>query len=219
MANIRVLIVEDDKDWLRGLASYLSKEADIEIVARAETREEAVTAIERGLFDVALMDIMLGEQAEGIELAQRICQRGTASVIMLTSLQEKEAIFDAFKVGAVDYIVKSDFAEIPDAVRSAYRKQSPMNAFAAEQMREEFRRLKQLEQEYRVKEMKNLITPAELQVLQMIDQGHTQTDIADKLFVSIRTIKVHVGNILRKLGSESSKEAARKARENGLFDE
>lgn len=218
MASIRILIVEDDKDWQRGLTAYLSKEADIEVTARARTKEEALIAIEQENFDVALMDIMLGEEASGIELAQRICQDGTARVIMLTSLQEKEMIFDAFKVGAVDYLVKSDFEDIPEAIRSAYRKESPMNAFVAQQMREEFRRLKKLEHDFRVKEMKDLITPAELQVLQMIDKGYTQTDIADKLFVSLRTIKVHVGHILRKMGSGSSKEAAKKAREEGLFD-
>lgn len=84
-------------------------------------------------------------------------------------------------------------------------------------MREEFRRLKKLEQEYKKKDMKSIITPAELQVLEMIHQGKKQTEIADQTFVSIRTIKNHVNHILRKLGVKSSKEAADKAKENGLF--
>ncbi|MNN85370.1 transcriptional regulator MalT [compost metagenome] len=86
-------------------------------------------------------------------------------------------------------------------------------------MREEFRRLRQLEQAYRVKELRDKITPSELQVLRMIDAGHTQSDIADKLYLSLRTIKVHVGNVLKKLGGSTSKDAARQARELGLFDE
>ncbi|WJH36011.1 response regulator transcription factor [Paenibacillus sp. CC-CFT747] len=217
MDNIRVLIVEDDRDWRRGLAAYLAKQPDIEVKGQAETPEEALKAIREEDFDVVLMDIMLASQAEGIWLTAEVCQSCTARVLMLTSMQDKELIFDAFRAGAADYLVKSDFEKIPDAVRAAYAKESPISASVAEQMREEFRRLKQVEQEYKTKELRSQITPAELTVLEMIDSGHTQTEIADRLVVSIRTIKVHVGNILKKLGGGSSKEAARKAREMGLF--
>lgn len=217
MDPIQLLIVEDDQDWLRGLVAYLGRQPDFRVAVTASTREEAEQVIRAGGFDVALLDIMLHGNAEGIDLAQLICSTTPARVIMLTSLQEKEMIFGAYKVGAIDYLVKTDFEQIPSAVRAAYAKMSPMNAFVAEQMREEFRRLKQLEQHYRVKEMRDKITPSELQVLKMIDEGHTQSDIADKLYLSLRTIKVHVGNVLKKLGGSTSKEAARQAREMGLF--
>lgn len=219
MEHVRLLIVEDDKDWLRGLAAYLAGEPDLRITATAGTREEAETAIREAAFDVALLDIMMHGEAEGIALAQLICQTTAARVVMLTSLQEKEMIFDAYKVGAIDYLVKTDFEQIPAAVRAAYARQSPMSAYVAEQMREEFKRLRQLEQAYRVKEIRDRITPSELQVLRMIDAGHTQADIADRLFLSLRTIKVHVGNVLKKLGGSTSKDAAKQARELGLFEE
>lgn len=219
MEQIRVLLVEDDEDWLRGLAAYLARERDFAVVATAGTREAAEDAVKEAGFDVALVDIMMHGTAEGIDLAQLICQTTSARVVMLTSLQEKEMIFDAYKVGAIDYLVKSDFEDIPAAVRAAYAKESPMNAFVAGQMRDEFRRLRQLEQAYRVKELRDKITPSELQVLKMIDAGHTQSDIAEKLYLSLRTIKVHVGNVLKKLGGSTSKDAARQARELGLFEE
>ena len=219
MDRIRLLIVEDDADWLRGLTALLSREKDILITAAAGTREEAEAAIREQSFDVALLDIMMDGIAEGIDLAQLVCQTTSARVVMLTSLQEKEMIFGAYKAGAIDYLLKTDFEKIPGTVRAAYAKESPMNAYVAEQMREEFRRLKQLEQHYRVKELKDKITPSELQVLKMIDEGYTQSDIADKLVLSLRTIKVHVGNILKKLGGGSSKDAARQARQLGLFGE
>jgi DNA-binding NarL/FixJ family response regulator len=219
MEQIRLLIIEDDEDWLRGLAAYLSREQDLRITATAGTREAAEQAVRETEFDVALVDIMMHGTAEGIDLAQLICQTTSARVVMLTSLQEKEMIFDAYKVGAIDYLVKSDFEQIPAAVRAAYAKESPMNAFVAGQMREEFKRLRQLEQTYRVKDIRDKITPSELQVLRMIDEGHTQSDIADKLYLSLRTIKVHVGNVLKKLGGSTSKDAARQARELGLFEE
>lgn len=219
MEQIRILLVEDDGDWLRGLEAYLSREPDFLVAASASTREGAEQAVREAAFDVALVDIMMHGAAEGIDLAQLICQTTPARVVMLTSLQEKEMIFDAYRVGAIDYLVKSEFVGIPAAIRAAYAKESPMNAYVAGQMREEFRRLRQLEQAYRVKELRDKITPSELQVLKMIDAGHTQTDIADKLYLSLRTIKVHVGNVLKKLGGSTSKEAARQARELGLFDE
>ncbi|MNI08298.1 putative HTH-type transcriptional regulator [compost metagenome] len=78
--------------------------------------------------------------------------------------------------------------------------------------------MKKLEQAFKVKEVSDLITPTEMQVLEMIDQGHTQTEIADKFFISLRTVKIHVGHILKKLRTDSSKEAARQVRNLGLFD-
>jgi DNA-binding NarL/FixJ family response regulator len=219
MNDIRVLIVEDDPDWLRGLSAYLASEPGIAVVASAGTTEEAALAIRELDYDIVLMDIMLADEVAGIGLAQEVLMRGGAKVLMLTSMELKELMFDAFRAGAADYLIKSDFERIPAAIRDAYRNESPISAAAAAQMREEFRRLKQLEQSYKKKELQEKITPSELQVLEMIDKGMSQPAIADKLVVSIRTIKVHVGNILKKLGGGSSKEAAQKARELGLFGE
>jgi DNA-binding NarL/FixJ family response regulator len=219
MERIKVLIVEDDPDWLRGLTAYLAKEPDVAVVAQASTAEDALTAIRGHELDIVLMDIMLASSMEGIWLTEEVCRTCTAKVIMLSSLRENDVVFSAFQAGATDYVVKSDFAEIPAAIRGAHQNRSSIHASVAEQMREEFRRLKQLERQVQVKEVRDKITPAELQVLEMIDSGYTQTDIADKLVVSIRTIKVHVGNILKKLGGGSSKDAAKKARDMGFFDE
>ncbi|NBI29708.1 response regulator transcription factor [Chengkuizengella marina] len=217
MDKIKILIVEDDKDWRRGLSSFLSAESDLEVVSQAENREEAMLAIKTKEIDVVLMDILLANSIEGIEITAEMSQQYGARIIMLTSLEEKEMMFSAFRAGALDYIIKSDFEKIPDSIRSAYKNQSPINAQAAEQIRTEFKRLKKLEQEYKVKEMRALITPAELEILNLIYQGKTQTQISDSLVVSIRTVKNHVSNILRKLELTSSKEAAEKAKEMGLF--
>lgn len=214
---IHILLVEDDPDWRRGLADYLNAQPDLRVAAAAATPEEARLAAAERAFDVVLMDIMLAETPAGIDLAAELTASYGARVIMLTSLTDKETIFDAFRAGAIDYQVKSDFAGIPAAVRSAARGRAPISAEAAELMREEFRRLKQLEREVQEKEVKEKITKAELEVLRLIHEGHTQPEAAEKLFVSLRTIKVHVGNILKKLGSGSSREAARKASELGLF--
>ncbi|TVY10162.1 response regulator transcription factor [Paenibacillus cremeus] len=216
-AKIRVFLCEDDPDWLRGLVSYLKKEPDFEVIGHASSGPEGVTFLEQHEADVVLMDIMMSDNPEGLWAAAEIVKCSGARVIMLSSMEEKEFIFEAFKAGAVDYMVKSDFSEIPQAIRGAFQKRSSIHPSVAEKMREEFRRLKQLEQEVRMKELKALLTPTELQVLDLIEKGHTQTQIADKFVVSIRTIKVHVGNILKKLGGKSSKEAAQKAKDMGIL--
>ncbi|GIQ71191.1 DNA-binding response regulator [Xylanibacillus composti] len=217
MDTIRVMIVEDDPDWLRGLRAYLNRQPDIEVAAAVSTSEEALRAIQQSPIDVVMMDIMLADSAAGIVLTSEIVDSTNARVIMLTSMEDKELVFEAFQAGAIDYLVKHSFEQIPAAIRSAYRNQSPISAAAAEKMRSEFRRLKQLEREIETERIRNLVTPAELEVLRMIDQGYSQPQIAEELVVSLRTIKVHVGNILKKLGSPSSKEAAQRLRELGAF--
>lgn len=216
---IKVLIVEDDADWLRGLKAYLSAEPDIEICADANTSEQALQAFAEHEIDVVLMDIMLANSMDGIWLTAEVTETWGARVIMLTSLEEKETISHAFEAGAINYIVKEDFEQIPDAVRSAYYNEAPISAKAAEAMREEFRRLKKLEQEFKTQQLKNLLTPTEIQILEKVGQGLTQSQIADHFVISIRTVKVHIGNILRKLGVSSSKEAAALVKEHGLFQE
>lgn len=220
MEPIRILIVEDDLDWLRGLKAYLNRQTDLTIVDTVSTAEEA-----RELFanaepeaDVVLMDIMLQDEPAGIGLAEQALLSWGVKVIMLTSMEEKDFIFRSFQAGAIDYQIKSRFEELPAIIRAVHARQSSINAAVAEQMREEFRRLKRLEHQFKVKEVSDLITPTELQVLEMIDQGHTQTEIATRFFISLRTVKIHVGHILKKLGSPSSKDAAQKIRDLGLFE-
>lgn len=218
MDHIRLLIVEDDKDWLRGLTSYLSLQSDIQVIATAATGDEALGALADNEIDVVLMDIMLASSMEGIWLTAQMTASTSVRVIMLTSMEEKELIFEAFQAGAVDYHIKSEYTTIPVAIRAAYLNRSPINEAVAERMLEEFRRLKRLEKAVKIKEIKDLITPTELEVLKLIDKGYTQPEIAKTFVVSIHTIKIHVGHILRKLGVGSSREAAEKVREVGILE-
>ncbi|WP_337098586.1 response regulator transcription factor [Paenibacillus sp. YIM B09110] len=221
MSSIKVWIIEDDLDWLRGLTAFLNKEQDIEVVWTESDPQQARQMIQSQTMDAAdviLMDIMMEGRPEGIELADEASRRTGARIIMLTSMEEKELIFRSFQAGAIDYQIKSDFETLPAAVRAAYAKQSTISAAAAEQMRGEFRRLKLVEREFEVKKVEDLITPSELQLLNLIDQGYSQTQIADKLVVSLRTVKNHVNHILKKLHLPGSKEAAKKVKDLGLLN-
>ncbi|RED61761.1 response regulator transcription factor [Cohnella lupini] len=221
MDNVKVWIVEDDRDWLRGLVAFLGSQAGIEVTFASDDPEALRVALgerdEKTSADVVLMDIMLHGVPAGIGLAEEVAVSTGARVIMLTSMEEKEFIFRSFQAGAIDYRIKSDFEGLPEAIRAAARRESPISSAAAERMREEFRRLKRLERDFETKKMQDLITPAELELLKLVDKGYTQSEIAGRLFVSIRTVKNHINHILKKLGSKGSKEAAQDAKEKGLF--
>ncbi|MBB6671434.1 response regulator transcription factor [Cohnella nanjingensis] len=221
MDNIRVWIVEDDVDWLRGLAAYLAGERDLEVTLATDRPEAVRRALADGEAppaDVVIMDIMLHGEPEGIVLAEETAAVSGARVVMLTSMEEKELIFRSFQAGAIDYQLKSDFESLPGAVRAAAARQASISPAAAERMREEFRRLKLLEREFEAKKLRDRITPAELQLLEMVDQGYSQSQMADKLVISIRTVKNHINHILKKLKAGGSKEAAQQAKAMGLFD-
>lgn len=219
MDNIRVWIVEDDMDWLRGLRAYLGSQSGLEITFTADNPDAVREALvsKTSAADVVLMDIMLDGVPSGIMLAEEVALSTGARVIMLTSMEEKELIFRSFQAGAIDYRIKSDFEGLPAAIQAAARKESPISSAAAEKMREEFRRLKRMEREFEVKTMQDKITPSELQLLKLIDKGYSQSEIAGQLVVSIRTVKNHINHILKKLGSKGSKEAAQEAKDKGLF--
>lgn len=225
MQTINIWIVEDDEDWRRGLVSYLNEEPDLRVTLASGDPAQVRSALGRTegmedsppLPDVVLMDIMLHGVPEGISLAEEASVAAGARVIMLTSMEEKDLILRSFQAGAIDYQLKTDFEGLPAAIRAAARREAPISPAAAERMREEFRRLKALEREFEVKKLQDLITPAELQLLEMVDRGYSQSQIADRQFISIRTVKNHINHILRKLGVPGSKEAAKQAREMGLF--
>jgi DNA-binding NarL/FixJ family response regulator len=220
MANINVWFVEDDPDWLRGLSAYLGGQPEIEIVFKATNPDavrHALSSESPPQADVVLMDIMLDGMPEGIALAEEVALATGARVIMLTSMEEKDLIFRSFQAGAIDYQIKADFETLPEAIRAAARRQSPISPVAAERMREEFRRLKRIEREFEVKTMQDKLTPSELNLLELVDQGYTQSEMASKLVVSIRTVKNHINHIIKKLKVSGSKDAAKQAKELGLL--
>ncbi|WEK55515.1 MAG: response regulator transcription factor [Candidatus Cohnella colombiensis] len=220
MDKIAVWIVEDDPDWLRGLRAYLDGQLDMQVIfysADPAVVREVLAGDSPQPVDVVLMDIMLDGVPEGILLAEEVAMSLGARVIMLTSMEEKELIFRSFQAGAIDYQLKTDFEKLPEAIRAAATRQSPISAEAAERMREEFRRLKRLEREFEVKTVQGMITPSELQLLKLVDEGYSQSEIANQLFISIRTVKNHINHILKKLKTSGSKEAAQQVKEMGLF--
>lgn len=212
MEKIRVFLVEDDPAWRTGLADYLNREANIAVVGEAGSKEEAIERFERCEADVVLMDINLSENnLDGIDTALAFADmRDDCCIIMLTSLTAQDMIVESFSAGAVNYISKANFKEIPDAIRAAHHRQSAIHPTAAAALRSEFRRLKQ-------EEAQKLLSPAEKDILRLIDQGRTQSQIEQTLHITRRTIKNHINRILKKMGVKTSKEAAAKAKQKKML--
>ncbi|WP_068775918.1 response regulator transcription factor [Paenibacillus sp. FJAT-26967] len=206
MSHIKVLLVEDDPDWIKAMTAFLNREPDILIVGAASSPEEAIRLAGTLVFDVVLMDIHLTEMGlDGIYTAIEIHEIHPAKIIMLTSVNDEEVIRQAFTAGAVNYIDKTRFAELPHAIRSAHH-----HPFAMEALLKEYARLKREEQ---LKEL----TAAEREVFELIEEGYTQSQIEKKLVKAESTLKNQVNKMLKKLGAASSKEAVEKVRRRGLF--
>lgn len=203
---IRVLIVEDDPDWIKAISAFLNNEQDLLAVGAATTADEALRLAETLPFDVALVDVQLTAGGhEGIYVALELHQTHAAKIIMLTSMTDESIMTQAFTAGAVNYIEKSRYKDLPGAIRTAHRHPAAMDALL-----KEFARLKREEQ-------LGALTPAEREVFELIEQGHTQPEIERKLFKAESTLKNQVNKMLKKLGVRSSKEAVELVRRKGLF--
>ncbi|SEG66731.1 response regulator transcription factor [Paenibacillus sp. UNC499MF] len=205
MELIKILLVEDDPDWIKAMTSYLNKEDDLLVVGAAVHPDEAVNMAAKLDFDVVLMDIQLTDRGlDGIYTAVEMLELRPVKIIMLTSMSDEHVMTEAFTAGAVNYIEKTRFREVPQAVRSAYRHPAAMDALL-----KEFSRLKREEQ---LKEL----TAAEREVFELIEEGYTQSQIEKKLVKAESTLKNQVNKMLKKLGVKSSKEAVEKVRRRGI---
>jgi len=202
---IRLLLIEDDADWTKAVTAYLEREPDMRIVGAAANDEEALRLADSVVFDVALIDIQLtGSRLDGIGIAMELHERTAAKLIMLTSLNDERVMTDAFKAGALQYLEKTRFKELPHAIRAARYHSAPMDAL-----------LKELARLQREEQLQRL-TAAEREVFELIEAGHTQRQIEKMLFKAESTLKNQVNKMLKKLGARSSKEAVAKVKRGGL---
>lgn len=209
MNRIHVFLVEDDPDWIKSMTVFLNAQEDMIVVGAAESPVQAIAMAEVLSFDIVLMDIQLtAGRLDGIYAAAEIHERKPeAKVIMLTSLDDELVIMQSYTAGAVNYIEKSNFEELPAAIRSAVHQPGSM-----EVLLKEFARLKREEQ------LRSL-TPAEREVFDLLDEGFTHSQMEKKLFKTESTLKNQINKILKKLGVRSSREAVEKVRRKGIVRE
>lgn len=206
MEKIKVLLVEDDPVWVKAMTDFLNAQEDMIIIGVAINKAEAIKMVQSLKIDIVLMDINLTENKyDGIYAAAEIEKIDSEiKIVMLTSLSEEIAVIKSFTAGAKQYISKVEYKEIPNAIRSVFSRNSPMDILL-----KDYSRLKEQEQ---LKELNF----TEREVFDLIEKGYTRAQIQERLSKSESTLKKQIKQILVKLGVRSSKEAVQKVKRKGL---
>lgn len=211
---IKVLLVDDHEMVRIGLAAFLGTEADIEVVGEAGSGEEGVELAQQFKPDVVLMDLVM-EGMDGIESTRRVLELlPDCKVIVLTSYIDDEKMYPVIEAGAFSYLLKTSRAsEIADAIRSAVKGQPILEAEVASKMMNRFRKPAKEEKPAHAQ-----LTTREMEVLHLIAKGKSNQEVADELFIGVKTVKFHVTNVLSKLNVEDRTQAAIYAFKNGLVE-
>jgi NarL family two-component system response regulator LiaR len=211
---IKVMLVDDHEMVRIGLAAVLGTEEGIELVGEAASGEEALRLAQQYRPDVVLMDLVM-EGMDGIETTRRLMQiLPECKVIVLTSYIDDEKIYPVIEAGAFSYLLKTSRAgEIAAAIRAAVRGQPVLESQVASRMMNRFRQPK------REPAPHESLTEREMEVLKLIAKGKSNQEVADELFIGIKTVKFHVTNILAKLGVEDRTQAAIYAFKHGLAED
>ncbi len=211
---VRVLLVDDHEMVRIGLAAVLGTEEGIEVVGEAGNGMDGLRLAREYSPDVVLMDLVM-EGMDGIETTRRIMEEmPECRVIVLTSFLDDEKMYPVIEAGAFSYLLKTSRAsEIADAIRAAARGQSVLESQVASKMMNRFRRPQQT-----AAQPHEDLTEREMEVLKLIALGKSNQEIADDLFIGIKTVKYHLTNLFGKLGFEDRTQAAIYAHRNGLAD-
>ncbi|GEL12732.1 LuxR family DNA-binding response regulator [Lapidilactobacillus concavus DSM 17758] len=199
---IKVLIVDDHEMVRLGISTYLSVQPDMSVIAEAENGKEGVEKALELHPDAILMDVVMPEM-DGIEATKEILKQWPqAKIIILTSFIDDEKVYPAIEAGAASYILKtSTAAEIAKTIRATANGESVLEPEVTTKM---MNRMSQRNQPQLYEDL----TAREREVLLLIAQGKSNKEIADELFITLKTVKTHVSNILAKLQVEDRTQAA-----------
>jgi DNA-binding NarL/FixJ family response regulator len=207
--KIRLLIAEDQPLIRRALATLFDAEPDIEVVAQAGDGAEAVRMARAWRPDVALLDIKM-PRLNGIEAARQIIQGlPTVRVVMLTTFDTDDLVFDAILAGAIGYLLKdAEEREIVATIRDAARGQSRLSPSVARRVLDDFRRIKKPRAAAERASAVEPLTARESAILDLVVEGKANKEISRTLGLAEGTVKNHVSNILAKLHARSRMELA-----------
>jgi DNA-binding NarL/FixJ family response regulator len=215
---IRVLLVDDQALFREGLETLLSVHRDIQVVGQASNGQEAVEVAAKVQPDVVLMDVRM-PILNGVRATRRLKRaQPQCMVIVLTTFDDDEYVFDALRAGAVGYLLKDvASARLVEAIRAASRGESILEPSVAAKVIAEFTRVSSMVPSAQMEQLVEPLSERELEILGLIARGASNREIADRLFIAEGTVKNHVTHILGKLGVRDRTQAALKARELGLL--
>lgn len=208
--KIRVLIVDDHAIVREGLRNFLGLLPDLELVGEAANGAEALAAVARSRPEVVLMDLVMPEM-DGVEATRRLAsEHPKVKVIVLTSFSDDDKLYPAIKAGAVAYLLKDVGArELAEAIRAAARGEVRLAPEVTKRLMSGIAGGAEAAPE-------SELTEREREVLACLGRGLSNKEIGTELFISEKTVKTHVSNLLDKLGLADRTQAALYAVKHGL---
>lgn len=218
--KIRLLLVDDQTLLRRGLAGLLGRNPDMEVVGEAENGEVAIDLVSEVDPDVILMDVRMPVM-DGVTATRELVQRGTrAGIIILTTFDDDEYIFEGLKAGARGYLLKdAEYEELSQAIRVVAKGETLLQPQITTRVLKEFNRLAGMSGAFASKPKGQLtepLTDREADVLRLLVTGATNQDIAETLHIGLGTVKHHVRAVFGKLGARDRVHAVLLAQELGL---
>jgi two-component system response regulator NreC len=213
--RINVVLADDHPIVRQGLRAVLEAEGDITVVGEAADGLDAVEIAERLKPDVMVVDIMM-PGIIGLEAVRQIHQRSPRTRCVVLSMHANDAyVLEALRNGATGYILKgADSTEMINAVRMASRGERYLSPEIASDSVEA---LLERAQASRVDDVYETLTTREREVFQLAAEGLTNIAIADRLFISARTVEIHRANLLRKIGLKTQTDLVRYAMKRGML--
>lgn len=193
MKLIRILLVDDHEMVRIGVSAYLQTQADMEVVGEATNGREAIDKALELRPDIILMDMVMPEM-NGAEATEAIIKKWPeAKIVIVTSFLDDDKVYPALEAGAISYILKTSNAKrIAEAIRETFQGQTVLEPEVTNKM---MQRMRSGNDTFPHDEL----TERELEVLLLIAKGKSNQEIADALFIAVKTVKTHVSNLLSKL--------------------
>ena len=209
---VRVLIADDHPIVREGLATVLDQEEDLEVVGQAGNGREAVSQVGTLHPDVVLMDLQMPEM-DGVEAIRIIKEQSPdVRVIILTTYETDEYIFRGIEAGARAYLLKdAPPAEVIKAIRAVHKGESVIEPRVATRLLDRFNELSHAPASAEV------LSPREIEVLELMTTGAPNKEIAARLFIGESTVKTHIIHLFNKLGVRGRTEAVAEAARRGII--
>jgi two-component system, NarL family, response regulator LiaR len=208
---IRVLIVDDHTVVRDGLNALLAAESGMRVVGSAANGAEAVKLAQELQPDVILLDLVM-PQMDGVQATREIKKAWPqARILVLTSFAENHMVFSAIKAGAMGYLMKDTSSDaLIQAIRDTYLGKPALGPDIARILMED------IQDQDAPADEPGALTEREIEILQQMALGKTNQEIADELYLSERTVRTHVTNILAKLGLSNRTQAVLYALRQGI---